>query len=176
MTSGVPQGSVLESTLFLIYIIDLPGHVNCKVSLFADDTLMYQTVNTAADRTVFQSNITSLSTRADTWCVSSMLQNAQSCASIRNHLHLLVRPNLKLHKENKYLGVIIQSDLKFTTHIKQKVARAKQQLGIIKRALHGAIKKTKLLAYSTLCRPLVEYASSVWDPVLEYRIYDIEMV
>ena len=79
------------------------------------------------------------------------------------------------HK-NKYLGVIIQSDLKFTTHIKQKAARAKQQLDMIKRALHGATKNAKLLAYSTLCRPLVEYASSVWNPVLEYQIYDIEMV
>ena len=49
-------------------------------------------------------------------------------------------------------------------------------LGMIKRALHGATKKAKLLDYTTLCRPLVEYASSVWDPDLEYQIYDIEMV
>ena len=84
---------------------------------------------------------------------------------------------LETTHENKSLGVIIQSDLKFTTHnIKQKVALAKQQLGMIKRAFHGATKKAKLLAYSTLCRPLVEYALSVWDPVLEYQIYDIEMV
>ena len=47
---------------------------------------------------------------------------------------------------------------------------------MIKRALHGATKKAKLLAYTTLCRPLVEYASSVWDPLLEYQTYDIEMV
>ena len=45
---------------------------------------------------------------------------------------------------------------------------------MIKRVLHGATKKAKLLAYTTLCRPLVEYASSVWDPVLEYQTYDID--
>ena len=58
---------------------------------------------------------------------------------------------------------------------KQKVARAKHQLGTIKQALHGATKKVKLHACTTLCRPLVEYASSVWDPVLEYQIHHIEM-
>ena len=47
---------------------------------------------------------------------------------------------------------------------------------MIKRALHDATKKAKLLAYTALCRPLVEYASSVWVPVLEYQIYYIEMV
>ena len=53
---------------------------------------------------------------------------------------------LETTHENKYLGVIIQSDLKFTTHnIKQKVARAKQQLGMIKRALHGATTKPSCL-------------------------------
>ena len=58
---------------------------------------------------------------------------------------------------------------------KQKVARAKHQLGTIKQALYGATKKVKLHACTTLCRPLVEYASSVWDPVLEYQIHHIEM-
>ena len=47
---------------------------------------------------------------------------------------------------------------------------------MIKQALHGATKNAKLLVYTTLCRPLVEYASSVWDPLLEYQTYDIEMV
>ena len=134
------QGSVLGPTLFLIYINDLPDHhVNCKVSLFADDTLMYQTVNTAADRTMFQSNITSLSTWADTWCMSFnvtkfsiiMCFNQKPSAPVSDYT--LCEAKLETTHESKYLGVIIiQSDLKFTTHIKQKKVQAKQQLGMIK--------------------------------------------
>ena len=38
------------------------------------------------------------------------------------------------------------------------------------------IKKTKLIAYKTLCRPLLEYASASWDPYLVKDIDALEMV
>ena len=101
MTSGVPQGSVQGHTLLLIYVNDLPDHVNCKVSFFADDTLMYQTVNTVAEAQCFSpTSHLCLHGLTHGECLS-MLQNAESCASIRNRLHLLlttllVKPNLKL--------------------------------------------------------------------------------
>ena len=78
---------------------------------------------------------------------------------------------LQITQETKYLGVVIQSDLKFTNHIYIKISKAKRQLGMIKLQ-----KKAKLLAYIGLCRPHVEYAAAVWDPNLEYIIHDIEMV
>ena len=46
---------------------------------------------------------------------------------------------------------------------------------MIKQALHGAPQDAKLLAYLSLCRPHVEFASSVWDPTLEYQINSIEL-
>ena len=46
VTSGIQQGSVLGPMLFLIYVNDLAGVIDCCFKLFADGEKMYQKVNT----------------------------------------------------------------------------------------------------------------------------------
>ena len=61
----------------------------------------------------------------------------------------------------KYLGVIIQSDLKWNHHVEEKVTKANQMLVMIRRNVHVASKTTRELAYCTFVQPYLEYASVV---------------
>ena len=58
VNAGVPQGSILDPTLFLLYTDDLPNDFICNISIYADDT----TVNTSLRFTlIFQLPIVGLS-------------------------------------------------------------------------------------------------------------------
>ena len=46
---GVLQGSIYGSTLFLLYIDDLPDDVICNIAIYADDNTQYSKCDQASD-------------------------------------------------------------------------------------------------------------------------------
>ena len=49
VNAEVPQGSNLGSTLFLLYINDLPDYVTCNIAIYADDATLYCKCDQASD-------------------------------------------------------------------------------------------------------------------------------
>ena len=66
--SGVPQGSVLEPLLFLIYINDLPDGINALCKIAADDRSLFSKVyNTHKSASELNDDLEKISYWANQW-------------------------------------------------------------------------------------------------------------
>ena len=181
VTSGVPQGSVLGPCLFLHYINDLPEGIGSRVRLFADDTIMYLTISSPADTNQLQIDLDKLGKWETLW---QMKFHPDKCKvlTITNKKNI-IRHNYTLHghtlehvTEAQYLGATIKKDLNWNQHINNNTKKANCALGFLRRNLKISSIQIKQQAYFTYVRPIVEYASTVWDPYRAYQQHQLEMV
>ena len=130
VTSEIPHGSVLGPILFLIYINDLPDCIKCNVSFYANDTLLYASINNNMDRHLFQADIDSLHEWSST---NKMPFNTAKCELIAFNNWGSFPPSYKIGEQThplnyvdeiKHFGVVKQSNLKFNRHIASKVNSA----------------------------------------------------
>ena len=180
--SGVPQGSVLGPILFILYINDLPDVIQSDVLLFADDTKIFRSINSAKDAELLQSDIDALSRWSQDWLINFNLEKCHVLTMGKfERIKHVERYKLDKHElehvfEEKDLGVIFYSELKFEEHISAKVQKANAITGLIRRSftyLDGQLLK-KL--FSSFVRPHLEYACAVWSPFLKKNITAIENV
>ncbi|KAL8592877.1 hypothetical protein ACOMHN_050704 [Nucella lapillus] len=181
--SGVPQGTVLGPLLFLTYINDLPDVVkDSNTRLFADDALLYRNVCSAKEQSLLQADLDRLAEWENTWQMSF---NAGKC----NTLHvspgrdLSFRSAYTLHEQTlvavssaKYLGVSMAKDLSWTKHVEMVAANGNRTVGFLRRNLKDCTTEVRKATYTTMVRPTLEYASTVWDPHTRQDIDLLEKV
>ena len=172
--SGVPQGSVLGPLLFLLYINDMIDKISVSdCRLYADDTLLC--VNLTKNPNTIQSDVNALLNWAKNW---GMCFNSRKCVHIKIGTAL---PDLELKLDNeaipqasalKYLGIQIDSSLKWNNHITLIVSKANRTLEMFKRGLKEAPIKTKLLAIKSLVIPVMFWSclSTVINETTPYVI------
>ena len=181
VSSGVPQGSVIGPTLFLIFINDIQDNIKSSLRLFADDCVIYREIVTDDDHHILQQDLLQLSSWSATW---QMKFNVKKCAvlsitrkrSPRIYAYHLDNDVIPRAKEYKYLGLTVTTDLRWNLHCQNIRHKASRTLGLIRRTLSPCSKDVKARAYTALVRPQLEYASEAWNPHTVTVVNSLEQV
>jgi ribonucleases P/MRP protein subunit RPP40 len=180
--SGVPQGSVLGPLLFLAFVADLPGLASegSRIRMFADDTKIYRNIRSVADEDALQNDLNEIYSWCDKWLLDL---NVKKCKSMRIGPHSGVRSyelgegeTLDCVMSERDLGVIIDSDLKFSEHIHNKINIAKRNIYMIRQNFRYLDAKTVMILYKSLVRPHLEFCSPVWNPSQKALVDSLERV
>ena len=132
--SGVPQVSVLEPLLFLIYIYNLPDGINSLGKVFADDkslfSKVYVTNKSVNELSADLEKLLGLSVENRQLKLFSPDNQSQMTYNI--HIsNLAIRTFLNAPNQ-KHLGIVLDSKLKFNAHVDQKMKKGNRIIGPIR--------------------------------------------
>ena len=131
VTSGVPQGSVLGPTLFLMFINDLEDGVQSIVLKFADDTKLYTEVTTEEGGEQLQKDLDKCTEWANQWMVEF---NVSKCkvlhAGRTNRMKEYTMEGKILGKvqEEKDLGVMVHKAMHGSRQFTEVVKKSNRAL------------------------------------------------
>ena len=174
LISRVPQGSVFGPLLFLIYINDLSEINIChgaKITLYADDVLLYRTITSPEDFVTLQEDIK----KVGNWSSTNFLTlNRAKCKFVTiSHRRAVSTPptSLLLQPPTGQTWNIQIPWCSFVTWLllgwtcPSMCAKAKKILGLLYRQFYNHTPGNAMLQlYLSLVRPHLDYAASIWSP------------
>ena len=173
--AGVPQGSVIGPTLFLLYINDLPDNVVSKLVMYADDTTLFNSIDKTKDSPQRQQLCDTLNKDLQTvqewgqqWLVSFNSSKTKSIRHTRSRdtsdLFDLQMCDTTLDEQQSIslLGLTVSRDLSWKKYLQSVCKQASQRIGCLYRACRFLHPEVVLYLYKSTVRPLMEYCCHLW--------------
>ena len=189
--SGVPQGSILGPTLFVLFLNDITNGLNDKTNIlmYADDTKIWREILEDNDHLILQKDIDYLMD----WALRNRMRfHPAKCKVLMVRGPRMYMPLLDILPEIKYiysmggeiidycegekdLGIHINGTLNFSHHADMIYSKANQRFGLLKRTCHFVKNmRAKRVLYLTMVRSLFEHCPVVWRPSSSTAIEKIE--
>lgn len=192
---GVPQGSILGPSLFIIYMNDIHQHNsnNAEIICYADDTaILYSGYSWENAFSTAETGLLTISK----WLRSNLLtlnndktnylcfhKTAASEPSPNSYLKVHTCQNLlsncscnQIRRANsiKYLGITLDDKLNFKNHIDILSKRVRKIIGVIKRLRNSASRVIIKYVYTAICQPLLTYCITVWGNAAKSVLITVE--
>ena len=139
--AGVPQGSVLGPTLFLLYVNDLEDSLpdGVHLAVYADDTTLYVTIESqasvASSSETLQAAVDALERWGREWFITFEPTKSQCLTLTRHRVDWNLPPLLFGGEpvpevdEIKLLGVLIDQQLTFAPQLRAMALKARKRIG-----------------------------------------------
>ena len=174
VNAGVPQGSILGPTLFLLYMNDLPDDDICNIAIYADDTTIYSKCDQASGlwqqlelTSELKSDLRDTVDWGRKWLGDFSAGKTQLVLFNQsiNAGAIDVKMDGSVLEEKtsfKMLGLTFSSKLDWGSYIVSIAKTASKKIGALIRSMKFLSPVVALYLYKSTIRPCIEYCCHVW--------------
>ena len=170
VNAGVPQGSILGPTLFLLYINDLSEDIICDIAIYADDTTLYrasdlwQQLELASE---LESDLRDMVEWGKKWLVDFNAGKTQLVSFDRSNYNGSIDVKMGgsiLEEKSSFeiLGLTFSSKLDWGSYIISIAKTASKKIGALIRSMKFLSPEVALYLYKSTIRLCMEYCCHVW--------------